>query len=596
MPKTLLIDTFTFTPIQALEEAVMNGRKALVYEGRVQFADKPNQNNRVYPRKLWERVLNDPKVLESLQEKRMLGTLDHPADGKTTLENASHVITGLQIKEDGEIIGKIQILNTPKGQVLKALCEDGIPWGASSRGNGSLKDGPNGVKYVQDDFQFETIDAVYNPSTFGAYPQQVTESVETNKELMEEEMNFADKFNELEQRTSKALSVKAKAFDENTKGLVRKEITSVMVEASKLGQEAPEYRSLTESIIAKLDNKRTLLTEEGEVGSPAEQGITQLVNDNADGQADQGFIRRVPVAPLPPPGDGGHVVDPVGVAVPSPAEQALLALVNEEFEKDEEGEEDDEETKKKKKKKKGDGDDEEPDNDEDDKKMESYAMNIAKNSKLPKSSRALAASYIFESKRRINEAEAYKRIIGKMQEKLDDAIKTGKVVVESDETLAAKYQLSQDVLREVVRRYHIQETTHYAVNRLIETGLDKNDKARKFINEAIKASPEVNNQTIDEAILLFSKVSGFDLSKEPRPKSEIPVPVIENKEPVKNNLTEARIPAAAVKELPLKDLSGKIASLNETAPAKSEGVRLANRLTESLAISRPRPTAPVKLK
>lgn len=602
MSKQLLIDTFTFTPTQPIEEAVGEGRKQLFYEGRVQYADKPNQNNRVYPRKIWERVLADPKILESLREKRMLGTLDHPADGKTTLENASHVITNLQLKEDGEITGRIQVLNTPKGQVLKALCEDGIPWGISSRGNGSLKDGPNGVKYVQEDFALETFDAVYNPSTFGAYPQPVMEAVESNKELMEETMSIAEKFNELE---AKANAVQTKGLNAYGKSLVRKDITNLMVEASKLGSEAPELAQLTEGLVKQLSKKReTLLTEEAvPAGSPAEQGITMLVGDNADGQADAGFVRRVPKEAEPLPGDGGHVVDPDAVAVPSPMEAALLALVNEEKDSDdkdywrkkkkyaeerlkeeaeEEEEAEDEDEEDKKKKKKGEDDSEE------ESQMESYLMGVVNNGKLPKATRALAAHAIFESRRRINENEAYKRIIGKMQEKLDEAISSGKVVVETDETLAAKYQLSQDVLREVVRRYHINEAKTYAVDRLIETGLDKDEKAVKFLGEAIKSMPVVTKATIEEALTLFGKVSGFDLSKEPRPKSEVPVPVTEAKEEVKKeSLTEAAVPGAAKKELPLTDLSGKIAKLNETKEV-SPSINLATRLSESLAISRPR--------
>lgn len=613
MSKQLLIDTFTFIPTHPIEEAVGEGKKQLFYEGRVQYADKPNQNNRVYPRKIWERILDDPKILESLREKRMLGTLDHPSDGKTTLENASHVITALQLKEDGEIVGRIQVLNTPKGQVLKALCEDGISWGISSRGNGSLKDGPNGLKYVQEDFALETFDAVYNPSTFGAYPQPVLESVETHKELLEETMSIAEKFNELE---AKANAVQTTGLNAYGKSLVRKDITNLMVEASKLGSEAPELAQLTEGLVKELSKKRTaLLTEEAvPVGSPAEQGITSLVTDNAAGQADVGFVRRVPKEGLPPVGDGGHVVDPNAVAVPSPMEADLLALVNESKESDkdywkkkkkyaeermnEEAEEEGDNPFEKKKKKKGsesesDESMEETTKDsssssEEDSQMESYLMGIANNSALPKATRALAARAILESRRRMNESEAYMRIIGKMQEKLDEAITSGKVVVETDENLAAKYQLSQDVLREVVRRYHINEAKTYAVDRLIETGLDQDEKAVKFLGEAIKSMPVVTKSTIEEALTLFGKVSGFDLSKEPRPKSEVPVPVSESKEQVKKEtLTESVTPDQAKKELPLKDLSGKIANLNETKET-SPAVSLANRLSESLAISRPR--------
>ena len=135
MINSTLTETVTFTPLQMLTEDI-DGKKYFVVEGRVQFADKPNANNRIYPRKLWESILARPTVQEAITTRKMIGTLDHPENGKTTLENASHLITGLSLKEDGEVIGRIQVLNTPKGQILRALCEDGVSVGASSRGTG----------------------------------------------------------------------------------------------------------------------------------------------------------------------------------------------------------------------------------------------------------------------------------------------------------------------------------------------------------------------------------------------------------------------------------------------------------------------------
>lgn len=596
MSKQLLVDNFTFIPSIVLEESTADGKKAFMVEGRVQFADIANANKRIYPRAVLEKAINASNFQEALNERRALGCLDHPADGKTTLENASHLVTDLRITESGEVIGRWQILNTPKGLTLKALCEDGVAIGASTRATGSLKEGSGGVKIVQDDLVFETIDAVYNPSTKGAYPKPVYESTKTNlNETEENTMAVADRFNALEQRVSRLGTIKAKALDESTKSIVRKEITEAMVEASKLGSEAPEYKSLTESMIVNLSGKRTLLTEEGGM----QDGITMLVQDPSDGQADTGYLRRVVYEKPPAEGEGGHIVDPAAIAVPSEMEQMITALVNEASEASEDSEESDEKKEARRKKKEagieeasGDESDEEKEarrkkkDAEKEKQMESFAAGVVRNVKNSKASRGLAAAFLHERVRRINEATAYKRIVGKMQEKLDEAISTGVVVVENDEKLAAKYQLVQDVLKETVRRYKITEARHYAVDRLIELNLDKNEKARKFLAEAIKSNPVVDKATIEEAINLFAKVSGIDLSKEVK-KSEIPVPVTESKERVKEKITEA-VPAAAVKELPLKDLSGKIAKLNESASdqAVSSGVALANRISRNMNISR----------
>lgn len=577
MAKQLLEDVFTFVPSQILEEDA-GGKKLRFVEGRVQMADVGNANKRKYPRAVLEAAINNPKTQEALREHRMLGCLDHPSDGKTTLENASHLVTDLRMTESGEVIGRWQILSTPKGMTLRALCEDGVSFGASTRCTGSLKDGPDGLKIVQNDLVWETVDAVYNPSTHGAYPKPVWESTNTNlTETEENTMAFAERFNALEQRVSKLNSIKAKSLDEGTKSIVRKELTEAMVEASRLGQEAPEYKALTESMIKSLSGRRESLLEAGGM----QDGITNLVQDPSDGQADQGYL-RYPVYEQPPaPGDGGHIVDPNAVAIPSEMEQMITALVAEEKEEDEDEEasadEDEEERKKRKK----------------EQQMESFAAGVVRNAKNSKASRGLAAAFLHERVRRINEANAYQRIVAKMQEKLDEAISSGKVVVESDEKLAAKYQLVQDVLKETVRRYKITEARHYAVDRLIELNLDKDKKARKFLAEAIKSNPVVTKATIEEAITLFAKVSGIDLSKEVR-KSSVPTSVIESKTGVNEKITESAIPDAAKKELPLGDISGKIAKLNESASdqAVSSGVALANRISRNMGISRSTP--PVK--
>lgn len=593
MAKQILEEVFTFVPSAVLTESI-EGKKVFMVEGRVQFADKENANKRIYPRAVLEGAINHPKTQEQLKERRMLGALDHPADGKTTLENASHLVTDLRITETGEVIGRWQILSTPKGMTLRALCEDGVSFGASSRCTGSLKDGANGTKIVQNDLVFETIDAVYNPSTHGAYPKPVWESTNTNlTETEENTMAFAERFNALEQRVSKLNSVKAKGLDEGTKSIVRKELTEAMVEASRLGQEAPEYKALTESMIKNLSGRRESLLEAGGM----QDGITNLVQDPSDGQADQGYLRH-PVYEQPPaPGDGGHIVDPNAVAIPSEMEQMITALVAEESEEDEEEGEEDEFGKKKKKKVEeasADEDEEERKKRKKEQQMESFAAGIVRNAKNSKASRGLAAAFLHERVRRINEANAYQRIVAKMQEKLDEAISSGKVVVESDEKLAAKYQLVQDVLKETVRRYKITEARHYAVDRLIELNLDKDTKARKFLAEAIKSNPVVTKATIEEAITLFAKVSGIDLSKEVK-KSSVPTPVTESKAEVKDKITESVVPDAAKKELPLGDISGKIAKLNESASdqAVSNGVALANRISRNMGISRSTPF-PVK--
>ena len=133
--------------------------------GCMQMAETQNGNGRVYPQAILEReVANYAKLVK---EKRALGELDHPDSSIINLSNASHMVT--RIWMDGKkCMGTIKVLNTPSGQILQALVNDGCLLGISSRGVGSVSE-RNGVTMVQDDFQLLCFDMVSDPSTPGAF-------------------------------------------------------------------------------------------------------------------------------------------------------------------------------------------------------------------------------------------------------------------------------------------------------------------------------------------------------------------------------------------------------------------------------------------
>jgi len=181
-----------------------NGRFRV--EGVFQRSDVANANKRVYPRSIWEKELREPRVREVLESRSMFGELDHPSDGKTSLKRVSHIITGLELQEDGTVVGNAELLPTPNGQILKALFESGVQVGISSRGSGSVQ---NGV--VQEDFKLSTFDFVARPSTPGAVPKPMGETKkgmsrffeddETTDELVDKDENFSvfmDSLNQLD--------------------------------------------------------------------------------------------------------------------------------------------------------------------------------------------------------------------------------------------------------------------------------------------------------------------------------------------------------------------------------------------------------------
>ena len=131
----------------------------------MQQAEVRNGNGRVYPSAtLMREVKNYQKIVK---ERRALGELDHPDPSLVNLSNASHLVT--EIWADGDkVMGKLEVLNTPSGKVLKELISSGVKLGISSRGMGSVRE-DNGNTMVEDDFQLICFDMVSDPSTPGAF-------------------------------------------------------------------------------------------------------------------------------------------------------------------------------------------------------------------------------------------------------------------------------------------------------------------------------------------------------------------------------------------------------------------------------------------
>ena len=142
---------------------VANG--GMILTGVMQRADAQNGNGRVYPRAVLTREMETYTKL--VKERRALGALDHPDDSVINLKNASHLVTDCWW-DGSDVMGKVQILNTPSGQVLQELVKSGVKLGISSRGRGSVHES-NGQTIVEDDFQLICFDFVSEPSTTGAF-------------------------------------------------------------------------------------------------------------------------------------------------------------------------------------------------------------------------------------------------------------------------------------------------------------------------------------------------------------------------------------------------------------------------------------------
>jgi hypothetical protein len=163
----LLIETNLF------EANISESNGKLLVSGVLQRAGSKNQNGRVYPRPILEREIENYKQL--IRERRALGELDHPDSSVVNLQNVSHNIVEIAWNGD-DVVGKVEILPTPSGNILKELFKSDIRLGISSRGMGSVKEGSNGLE-VQEDFNLIAFDFVSNPSTHGAFLSPISEGI-----------------------------------------------------------------------------------------------------------------------------------------------------------------------------------------------------------------------------------------------------------------------------------------------------------------------------------------------------------------------------------------------------------------------------------
>ena len=183
MNKNLIVDYLPFEiSRESITESLKENDGKLVVKGVLQRANAKNQNGRVYPTEILQR---EAKVYHEnfIKQKRALGELDHPDSSVVNLSNVSHNITEMHWEGDN-LLGTVEILTTPSGNILRELFKNGIRLGISSRGMGSVEtvnEGPEGpAQKVGDDFELIAFDFVSNPSTHGAFLSPLKEGVEQN--------------------------------------------------------------------------------------------------------------------------------------------------------------------------------------------------------------------------------------------------------------------------------------------------------------------------------------------------------------------------------------------------------------------------------
>lgn len=199
----LLITEHTEDNIQTIAEDAGNGKKNYFIRGIFMESEQVNKNGRIYPAGIMEREVNRYNDTY-IKSNRSLGEMGHPQGPSLNLDRVSHIIK--EMKMDGNVVyGKAKILDTPYGNIVKNLIDEGVRLGVSSRGMGSLKQ-VNGINEVQDDFNLATVDIVADPSAPNAFVNGIMEGKEwiwNNGVLAERQI--ASYKNAIKKATSKEL-------------------------------------------------------------------------------------------------------------------------------------------------------------------------------------------------------------------------------------------------------------------------------------------------------------------------------------------------------------------------------------------------------
>jgi len=163
--------------VRYVTEAKESGKKDYFIEGIFMQADLQNRNGRVYPVSILEKECAR-YMKEAVQQNRAYGELGHPSGPSINLDRVSHMIK--ELRQDGSnFIGRAKIMDTPMGNIVKNLMDEGASLGVSTRGMGSIRENKQGFMDVQDDFHLATAaDIVADPSAPDAFVRGIMEGVE----------------------------------------------------------------------------------------------------------------------------------------------------------------------------------------------------------------------------------------------------------------------------------------------------------------------------------------------------------------------------------------------------------------------------------
>ena len=251
--------------------------------GVIADSKQPTRNGRIYSRKLWENVFNDPITQEKIDKKVFFGELDHPVDRETVDSSKIAICLAEKPKfaEDGKLYGVFDILNTPNGKILKTLCDYGSDIGVSSRGTGDLI---NDDEVDPDTYYCECFDAVLIPAVKDARPKFVTESLDIKKEGMKKALLEA--YNAAEVDDKKVMKETLDKLNINLNEAVEK----VNITKEEDVPEVPSNLLIEED---ETTEKETVIDEPTEETEPVEEKPVEETEEQSEVDSDKWTVKTL---------------------------------------------------------------------------------------------------------------------------------------------------------------------------------------------------------------------------------------------------------------------------------------------------------------
>lgn len=213
---------------ETLTESTEDGKKNYFISGPFMQAELQNRNGRIYPGTILEREMKRYKK-DFIDTKRALGELGHPNGPQINADRVCHIITEMT-KDGNNFMGKAKVLDTPFGKILKNFIDEGVKFGVSTRGLGSVKPNNKGLVEVQEDFHLVCVDAVIDPSGPDCFVKGIMENTEFFYDVASGNWRTQEKLEETVKELKKEVTIRKKIDESKALSLFESFVKSIKIQ------------------------------------------------------------------------------------------------------------------------------------------------------------------------------------------------------------------------------------------------------------------------------------------------------------------------------------------------------------------------------